>query len=642
MSNSEKKAHELCGEELKRYIAQYLLPQVEKPLRYQGEELNAIHKDWDKTKLHLAFAFPDIYEIGMSHLGLNILYQQANSHPDYLMERVFAPWDDFEELLRAEDIALFSLESYQPLKKFHMLGFTLQYEMSYSNIINMLDLAKIAPRRKDRTSEDPLIFMGGPCAYTPEPLADIADFFIIGEGEEVNMEIYALLCSHLEKHDGKINRAEFLEQLLEIEGVYIPEYYEATYYEDGRLKSFEPIHEKAPRVIKKRMLPSMEHAYFPEKPIVPYLEVVHDRAVLEVLRGCTRGCRFCQAGVLYRPVREKSIEELKEQAIKIIQNTGYDDVSLSSLSTSDHTCIYGLLTSLIEEFEKRNISVSLPSLRVDNFSVNLAQVVQKFKRSSITFAPEAGTQRLRDVINKGVAEKNLVDVSYSIFENGWNKVKLYFMMGLPTETDEDLAGIANLGFTVLTIGDEVRHNNKNIPQPPQVNISVSCFVPKPFTAFQFEPQIRMSELRRRQRYLRDLIKSKRVDYNYHDSEVSFLEAVFAKGDRRLGEVLIKAWEKGCKMDGWSEFFDFDYWMEAFEECGIDPEFYAYRKIPYDELLPWDHIDCGVRKSFLIREHQKAMKAQVTPDCRFGMCAGCGICPDRGVKLDLRGGKPGDM
>lgn len=631
-----------CGEELKSYVARKLLPKVEKPLRYQGEELNAVHKDWDKTLLHLAFAFPDIYEIGMSHLGLNILYQQANSHPDYLMERVFAPWDDFEELLRAEDIALFSLESYQPLKNFHALGFTLQYEMSYSNIINMLDLAKIALRRRDRTADDPLIFMGGPCAYTPEPLADIADFFIIGEGEEVNMEIYGLMAEHLQRHNGKIVREELLGELVKTEGVYIPEYYEAEYFEDGRLKSFTPIHPDAPQIIKKRLLKSMEGAYFPSKPIVPYLEVVHDRAVLEVLRGCTRGCRFCQAGVLYRPVREKSVEELKKQAVEIINNTGYDDVSLSSLSTSDHTCVYGLLTALTDEFEKRNISVSLPSLRVDNFSVNLAQLVQKFKRSSITFAPEAGTQRLRDVINKGVTEKNLVDVSYSIFENGWNKVKLYFMMGLPTETDEDLAGIANLGFTVLTIGDEVRHKKNNFPQPPQVNISVSCFVPKPFTAFQFEPQIPMEELRRRQRYLRDLIKNKRVAYNYHDSEVSFLEAVFAKGDRRLGKVLLKAWEKGCKMDGWSEFFDFDAWMEAFEECGIDPKFYAYRRIAYDELLPWDHIDCGVRKSFLIKEHEKAMKAKVTPDCRFGICAGCGICPDRKVKLDLRGGKPGDM
>ncbi len=642
MSSTVNMGKNLSGEDLKRYVAMHILPKVEKPLRYQGEELNAVHKDWAETDLHLVFAFPDIYEIGMSHLGSNILYQQANSESKYLMERVFAPWEDMEELLREEEIPLFSLESYQPLNKFHGIGFTLQYEMSYSNIINMLDLAHIAPLRQDRNDDDPIIFMGGPCAYTPEPLADFADFFIIGEGEEVNMEIYAIWQKHLQKHHGKMVRAEFLEEIVDIEGVYIPEYYEATYYDDGRLKSFEPIHAKAPRVIKKRMLKTMEGAYFPTKPIVPYLEVVHDRAVLEVLRGCTRGCRFCQAGVLYRPVREKSIEELKEQALNIIQNTGYDDVSLSSLSTSDHTCIYGLLTALTDDLEKRNISVSLPSLRVDNFSVNLAQLVQKFKRSSITFAPEAGTQRLRDVINKGVTEKNLVDVSYSIFENGWSKVKLYFMMGLPTETDEDLAGIANLGFTVLTIGDEVRHAKGNVPQPPQVNISVSCFVPKPFTAFQFEPQISMTELRRRQRYLRDLIKNKRVDYNYHDSELSFLEAIFAKGDRKLSQVLLKAWEKGCKMDGWSEFFDFDSWMEAFEECGIDPEFYAYRKIPYDELLPWDHIDCGVRKSFLIREHQKAMKAQVTPDCRFGVCGGCGICPDRGVKLDLRGGKPGDM
>ena len=639
---TDKSSANLKGEALKEYVAFNILPKVEKPLRYQGEELNAIHKDWEQTGLHLAFAFPDIYEIGMSHLGLNILYQQANSHPDYLMERVFAPWDDMEELLTEEEIPLFSLESYRPLSDFHGIGITLQYEMSYTNIINMLSLGNVPPKRKDRSDDDPLIFMGGPCAYTPEPLADFADFFIIGEGEEVNMEIYALWHKYLKEHNGKMNRREFLEQLVEIEGVYIPEFYEATYYADGRLASFEPINNKAPKVIKKRILKSMEGAFFPLKPIVPYLEVVHDRAVLEVLRGCTRGCRFCQAGMLYRPVREKSVAELTEQALAIIKNTGYDDVSLSSLSTSDHTCAYQLLTALLEELEKRNVSVSLPSLRVDNFSVNLAQQVQKLTRSSITFAPEAGTQRLRDVINKEVTEKNLVDVSYRIFENGWSKMKLYFMLGLPTETDEDLAGIANLGYTVLSIGDEVREKQKNFPKPPQINISVSCFVPKPFSVFQFEPQVRIDELRRRQKYLRGLIKHKRIDFNYHDPEVSYLEAIFAKGDRRLGEVLYRAWELGCKMDGWSEFFDFEAWMEAFEDCGIDPEFYAYRQISYDELLPWDHLDCGVRKSYLIREHKKAMEGKTTPDCRFGVCSGCGICPDRKVKLDLRGGKPGDM
>ena len=623
---------------MREWIEDYLLNKVEKPLRYQGNEMNAVKKDWEKTKLHLAFAFPDIYEIGMSHLGLSILYHQANDMENCLMERVFAPWTDMEGLMRQHNIPLFSLESYRPLKDFHGIGFTLQYEMSYSNILNMLDLANIPLRWWERSDEDPIIFMGGPCAYNPEPLVDFADFFLIGEGEEMNLEVYQVMIDHLAKHDGKMVKAELLEELVGIGGVYIPRFYDVTYHEDGTVAEVKPNHPQAPAYIQKRYLQHMDNAYFPEEPIVPYLDVVHNRAMLEVQRGCTRGCRFCQAGMLYRPVREKTQEELLEQGLAILHNTGHNDISLTSLSTSDYTCIDTLLPILIEKVEKDHVSVSLPSLRVDNFSMELAKEVQKVKRTSLTFAPEAGTQRLRDVINKGVLEENLEIVARMAFSNGWSKIKLYFMMGLPTETDEDLEGIARLAYKVISIGDEVRRANGNKGPSPEVTISVAGFVPKPFTPFQFEPQVRGEELRRRQRYLRDFIKHKRVKYNYHDSQVSYIEAVFAKGDRRLGQVLYRAWEKGCKMDGWGEYFDMDWWLEAFADCNLDPEFYAYREIPYEEVLPWDHIHCGVRKSYLIREHQKAMKAEVTPDCRIGQCSACGVCQDLDVALDLKGGK----
>jgi radical SAM family uncharacterized protein len=545
------------------------------------------------------------------------------------MERVFAPWVDMEGLMRENQIPLFSLESYRPVKEFHGLGFTLQYEMSYSNILNMLDLANIPLRWWERSNDDPLIFMGGPCAYNPEPLADFADVILVGEGEELNLDLYRVWANHLRQHDGKMDKEALLDELVQIPGVYIPRFYDVSYDETGRVLAVTPNHPHAPAKIVKRFLQHMDHSYFPEKPIVPYLDIIHDRAMLEVQRGCTRGCRFCQAGMLYRPVREKTVEELQQQARNILCNTGHNDLSLTSLSTSDYTSVDVLLRSLIAEMAPQNISVSLPSLRVDNFSMNLAAEMQKGKKTGLTFAPEAGTQRLRDVINKGVLEANLESVARTAFSNGWSKIKLYFMMGLPTETDEDIDGIAALAYKVLQIGDEIRREQGGRGPAPQVTISVSGFVPKPFTPFQFEPQIRGEELRRRQH--------KRVSYSYHDSQVSYVEAIFAKGDRRLGQVLYRAWEKGCKFDGWNEYFYMDWWMEAFAECGLDPEFYAYRTIPYDEVLPWDHISCGVRKEYLIQEHQKAMRAEVTPDCRIGQCHVCGACQDLDVKLDLKGG-----
>ena len=622
---------------MRDWIEDNLLGKVEKPLRYQGDEMNAVHKDWDATTLRMVFAFPDVYEIGMSHLGLSILYHQANSLDDCLMERVFTPWTDMEGLMRQHNIPLFSLESYRPVKDFHGIAFTLQYEMSYTNILNMLDLAGIPLRWKDRSDEDPLVFMGGPCAYNPEPLADFADVILIGEGEELNLEFYQVWAEHLKRNGGKMNKKELLSEVVKIPGVYIPQFYDVTYDEIGRVTAVTPNHPDAPATIYKRVLKHMDNAFFPENPIVPYMDVIHDRAMLEVQRGCTRGCRFCQAGMLYRPVREKTVDELRQQMQNILHNTGYNEVSLTSLSTSDYTCVDVLLRSLIADVQGRNIGVSLPSLRVDNFSMNLANEMQKVRKSGLTFAPEAGTQRLRDVINKGVLEENLESVARTAFASGWGKIKLYFMMGLPTETDEDLDGIAALAYKVLQIGDEVRRENGGKGPTPQVTASVSCFIPKPFTPFQFEPQIRAEELRRRQRYLRDKFKHKRITFNYHDSQVSYIEAIFAKGDRRLGEVLYRAWEKGCKFDGWGEYFYMDWWMEAFVDCGLDPEFYAYREIPYDEVLPWDHISCGVRKSYLVKEHQKAMAAETTQDCRVGKCHVCGACQDIDAKLDLKGG-----
>ena len=483
--------NEKVGSEMMRdWIEDHLLGKVEKPLRYQGNEMNAVHKDWDSTTLRMVFGFPDIYEIGMSHLGLSILYHQANSHPDYLMERVFAPWVDMEGLMRENGIPLFSLESYRPVKEFHGLAFTLQYEMSYSNILNMLDLAGIPLRWWERSDADPLIFVGGPCAYNPEPLADFVDVVLLGEGEEMNMEFYQVWAEHLRAHDGKMNKKELLDEVVKIPGVYIPRFYDVAYDEAGHVTAVVPNHPDAPEKLVKRYLQHMDNAYFPENPIVPYLDVIHDRAMLEVQRGCTRGCRFCQAGMLYRPVREKTVEELQQQARAILCNTGHNDLSLTSLSTSDYTSVDILLRSLIAEMAPKNISVSLPSLRVDNFSMNLANEMQKGKKTGLTFAPEAGTQRLRDVINKGVLEANLESVARMAFGSGWSKIKLYFMMGLPTETDEDLDGIAALAYKVLQIGDEVRRENGGQGPAPQVTVSVSGFVPKPFTPFQFEPQIR--------------------------------------------------------------------------------------------------------------------------------------------------------
>lgn len=623
--------------DLRTRIEENLLPQVSKPLRYQGDEYGSIHKDWERQDLKLAFGFPDVYEIAMSHLGLSILYHQANGQEGILMERVFTPWPDMEKLMRQEGVPIFSLESRRPLTDFDGIGFTLQYELSYTNILTILDLAGIPPYAKDRTDDDPLIFMGGPCAYHPEPLAPLADFFVIGEGEELNIDVYEVIKKHQKVRGGKRDRQALLEELVTIPGVYVPSFYEPAYDDHGHFLATKPTYPLAPEVVYKRVLPSMRGAFFPTKPIVPYLDVVHDRTMLEIQRGCTRGCRFCQAGILYRPDREKPAQELLDQARAITDFTGHNEIALTSLSTSDYSCIMPLLRDMMADHEARRVAVSLPSLRADHFSVGIAEEVQKVKRTGLTFAPEAGSQRMRDVINKGVTEEDLEGIMDKIFREGWSRVKLYFMIGLPTETEEDLQGIVDLGYKILRIGDAVRKEKTAEGEkmaPVQVSISLSSFVPKPFTPFQFFPQDNGALLRKKQRFIKDQFKNRRISCSYHDTRTSFLEAVITKGDRRLAPVLLKAHELGARFDGWSEHFDLDIWMEAFETCDIDPAYYAYRKIGLDEPLPWDHISCGVSKDYLIQEYHAALAASLTEDCRTGPCTLCGVCQHYGIRPDF--------
>ncbi|MDO4744168.1 MAG: TIGR03960 family B12-binding radical SAM protein, partial [Clostridia bacterium] len=556
------------------------LKKVQKPARYIGNEFNSVHKEKTDDLVSFAFCFPDVYEVGMSHLGMKILYHMMNDRKDTVCERVFAPWVDMEEELREAEIPLLSLESYTPVNQFDIVGFTLQYEMSFSNVINMLDLAQIPIRAKDRGEDDTFVCAGGPCAYNGEPLADVVDFFILGEGEEVNNEI---LDAYKEWKASGIGRIDFLEKIAAIEGVYVPQFYDVEYNADGTVKEVKPNRDCAPQRIKKRIIKELDKTYVLDKMIVPFMDIVHDRMTLEIFRGCIRGCRFCQAGYLYRPVREHSVDTLIDAAQKMIDSTGYEEMSLSSLSTSDFTCLHELIDRLLEITVDKRINLSLPSLRVDNFSMELMEKVQTVKKSGLTFAPEAGTQRLRDVINKNVLEADLLRTSRIAFEGGYNRIKLYFMIGLPTETEEDVAGIAELAGKVVdvfySIPKEIRKGRQ-----VTVTVSTSSFVPKPFTPFQWEPQDRIDTLIEKQKLLKDKIKTKSISYSWHQSHVSFLEAVFAKGDRRLADVLIAAQKKGCRFDGWDEHFAYEKWLEAFSECGIDPEFYAYRKIDHAEVL----------------------------------------------------------
>ena len=603
---------------------------VQKPGRYVGGELNSVVKDKNNVDVRFAFCFPDTYEIGMSHLGMKILYSQFNSRDDIWCERVFAPWIDAEKIMVDNGIPLYALESHDPIKEFDFVGFTLQYELSYSNVLNMLKLAEIPLKSSDRTDwSTPVVVAGGPCACNPEPLADFIDIFFLGEGEEVDLEVIDLYKTARKKG---ISKAEFLKLAAQIEGVYVPSLYSVSYHNDGTILSVEA-EKGVPSVVKKRIIKDLNKSHYPDKFVVPFVEIVHDRAVQEIFRGCIRGCRFCQAGYIYRPVREKSADVANKQAKSLCDTCGYEEVSLNSLSTSDYTEIEGLLEEMLKWSEPNNISIALPSLRIDNFPKELLEKVQSVRKSSLTFAPEAGTQRLRDVINKNITEDEIISTCKMAFESGYTAVKLYFMLGLPTETNEDLEGMAQLAQKVVDLyySNPARKKGK----PVNVSISVATFVPKPFTPFEFEPQVTLDEIVKKQEHLLHSVTSKKISVSYHQSNISFLEGIFARGDRRLGDVLLKAVEKGVKFDGWDECFKFDEWINAFEECGIDPTFYSSRKREYDEIMPWDHLDYGVTKKFLINENKLAHSEVTTKNCRE-LCAGCGAtCFGEGVCYEKR-------
>lgn len=599
-----------------------LFDRVQKPARYTGGELNSVIKDKERMAIRFAFAFPDLYEVGMSHLGMKILYGLFNAQPDVWCERVFMPDRDMEALLREEEIPLFALESRDALGDFDFIGFTLQYEMCYTTVLHMLDLAGIPLRAADRDERYPLVVGGGPCACNPEPVADFFDLFTLGEGEEVNLELFELYRRCREEGYSK---AAFLRRAAQIEGVYVPSLYAVAYEKDGRVESVTPL-EGAPARVRKRLLLDLDRAYYPDKFVVPFIDIVHDRAMSEIFRGCIRGCRFCQAGFIYRPVREKSPEVVDAQSRALCAGTGYEEFSLSSLSTSDYTRLEELLPRLLSWAEEEHTNISLPSLRVDGFSEELAGRLNVLRRSGLTFAPEAGTQRLRDVINKNLTEEEILSTADKAFSGGWTTVKLYFMMGLPTETPEDIEGIAALGQQVVNryYANPGKPKGKGVT----VTVSVSCFVPKPFTPFQWEPQDTVEELQEKQRRLVASVKTKKISLNWHDARTSFLEGVLARGDRRLSRVIEEAYRRGCTLDSWAEHFDFDKWMEVFRDCSLDPAFYANRRRSYEEVLPWDHLDYGVSKDFLKKESLRAGEGVVTPNCRQS-CSGCGAARWKG-------------
>ena len=606
-----------------------ILLNIEKPARYIGNEINSVMKDKEKVAIRFAMCFPDVYEIGMSHLGIQILYDMFNRREDTWCERVYSPWIDLDRIMREQHIPLFALESQDPIQDFDFLGITIQYEMCYTNILQVLDLSNIPLFASDRTDEDPVVIGGGPCAVNPEPLADFFDLFYIGEGETVYND---LLDAYKENKKNHGTRRDFLEMAAEIEGIYVPQFYDVSYHEDGTLKSFLPNNSHARATIKKQVVRNMSDAPYPSKPVVPFIKVTQDRVVLEIQRGCIRGCRFCQAGMIYRPTREKNLETLKRYAIEMLKNTGHEEISLSSLSSSDYSMLKDLVLFLMEECKDKGINISLPSLRIDSFSLDVMGKVQDIKKSSLTFAPEAGSQRMRNVINKGLTEEMILDGAAQAFAGGWNKVKLYFMLGLPGETEEDMKEIPRLADRVARKYYEIPKNQRN--GKCQITFSTSFFIPKPFTPFQWAQMFTQEDYIHRayivNQEMKEQLNRKSLRYNWHEADVTVLEGVFARGDRRTSKVLLEAYRLGCLYDSWSDEFQNDKWMQAFENTGVDLTFYTMRKRELDELFPWDFIDVGVTKSFLRREWERAMRGEATPNCRE-KCSACGaMCYQGGV------------